>query len=94
MLQRVAVCCSVLQRGAVCCSVLQCRECCRGVNSLNPIVVLHSVTARYNMLQSVAVFSQCVAVGCRFDTKYTRKYLYTTYRKISQIHTVLQDFAV
>jgi len=62
ILQRVAVCCSILQCVAVCCSVLRrvCRESC----SIELDVDDDGFVTSMNMCLRLCSVLQCVAVGC------------------------------
>ena len=56
MMQRIAVCCSVLQRVAACCSVLQCVPCvfqtnCSALNEYNEYNKLNEYKADLNLVE-------------------------------------------
>ena len=64
VLQRVAVCCSMLQRGAACCSVVQCLDdlILRSVRSKIPCKLLRTIV-RVRVLQCVAVCQSVLQRG-------------------------------
>ena len=66
MLQRVAVCCSVLQYVAVCCIVLQCvAVCCSGCRPTSLLATWYCGTVCLLCVAVCCNVLQCVAVGVR-----------------------------